>query len=429
MQGGAYMFQSLSFCIGNKTLLINDKVLSLGELTTQFLNITAEDFSTMHNLVMEARNSERLYAHTKKLSDWFDTNELYIKLDKMMCKHPCLALLKGDDSILRETKQLTGQISLFEDDRFEPSAYDYKIQKQIEKYEHYLKNPEMYNEENIPLVPPEKTPALLICCGNIKSKWNHYKSYCHKYTQILRELKSFNNTIYNFIEYKLSHLKKLNAENYAMALYDFFTADNSIKLVANPIAGTGIFSPTDFIKMHQFTRETTPGSGIFAFYDYYETETLQTLLKADFYHALRNGYIIRRCLYCKKYFLLKKAYHTKYCDSPLPDNPNKTCANRGYSLYRINESKRSDPRAHAVNRCLDRIRKDYQRDIIEYDDMQKLYDEVDNLYHEHNMYGLSSYEEFDELLQSKNLYPMFNVVRKTRPVGRPKKDIAKEDSK
>ena len=61
--------------------------------------------------------------------------------------------------------------------------------------------------------------------------------------------------------------------------------------------------------------------------------------------------------------------------------------------------------------------------------MQKLYDEVNNLYHEHNMYGLSTYEEFDELLQSKNLYPMFNVVRKTRPVGRPKKDIAKEDSK
>ena len=61
--------------------------------------------------------------------------------------------------------------------------------------------------------------------------------------------------------------------------------------------------------------------------------------------------------------------------------------------------------------------------------MQKLYDEVDNLYHEHNMYGLSSYEEFEELLQSKNLYPKFGVVRKTRPVGKPKKDIAKEDSK
>lgn len=376
--------------------------------------------------MLKARESENTYADTKNLSDWFNTNELYIQLDNMMCKYPCISYIKSDEKVLEEARALTGQLSLFDDDDFEPSEYDFNIHAQIENYKNYLTHPEQYDEEDIPPIPPEKTSALMICFGNIELKWEYYKNYCHKYTQFLNELKSFNNTIFNFIEYKLSHLKTLNAENFAMALCDFFTMDNAYKLVANPIAGTGIFSPTDFIKIHQFTRETYPGSGVYAFYEYYESKTLQALLKADFYNALKVGHLIRRCEYCHKYFLLKKAYHTKYCGNPAPDNPKKTCSQRGRRIRNIKELKKDDPRARSISRCFDRIDKDVSRRNIDPEKGEYLKDKVEELYYETKMSVGVSYDEFEEMLQTKNLYATYNVVRKSKPVGRPKKETIKE---
>ena len=56
-------------------------------------------------------------------------------------------------------------------------------------------------------------------------------------------------------------------------------------------------------------------------FEYYETEHLQTLLKLDFYKGLEAGHLIRKCELCGRLFLLQKDSHTKYCDSPNPDNP------------------------------------------------------------------------------------------------------------
>ena len=85
-------------------------------------------------------------------------------------------------------------------------------------------------------------------------------------------------------------------------------------------------------------RESAPDSGQFRIFEYYETEHLQTLLKLDFYKGLEAGHLIRKCELCGRLFLLQKGYHTKYCDSPNPDNPRYSCAQLGYRTRGVKET-------------------------------------------------------------------------------------------
>jgi hypothetical protein len=149
-------------------------------------------------------------------------------------------------------------------------------------------------------------------------------------------------------------------------------------------------------------------------------ELLQAFLKVDFYKSLQAGYIIRKCEYCGRYFLLKKAYHTKYCDLPNPDDPKHTCAQLGYHYAGVKEAVGDNPKAQALRRCCLRIDKDFRRGIISADEKQRLYDKAKDLLHTARVNPNVSNDKFEKSLESKNLYPLCNVVRKTNPRGRPK---------
>lgn len=435
------MFGSISFCIGDKHIEINGKKFSLGKLTTEFLNLPKSEYSAMRNQLKIARCKADKYTKSKQLSDWFEANEEYIKLDAMMCKYPCLALVKENTDIFFEARQLTAQISVFEDDDCELTDYDLEVQNKISAYENYLEHPENYGgtdkthlkdtdteelhtietpQPPIPEPPPEKTKALLVYPGNLTFKWQYYKSYCDAYAQALYDIASFNNTLYNYINYFLSTLKKLDANNYALALADFLNDPKADKLIANPIRGTGWFTANDKVVVRHIPRETTEGSGIYKIYQYYEVESLQALLKTDFYKALDAGYIIRKCEYCGRYFLLKKGYHTKYCDNPAPDNPKYTCAQLGYHRKGIKELQADNPKAQSLHRCYLRIDKDLSRGVITHKDKEKLYRTAQDLYYDATVHSGTSNEDFENQLASKNLYPLCNVIRKTKPRGRPK---------
>jgi hypothetical protein len=128
-----------------------------------------------------------------------------------------------------------------------------------------------------------------------------------------------------------------------MALDDLFNHPHAEKFIANPVEGSGYFTANDSVILRHMPRETFEGSGEYKIYQYYEVESLQALLKMDFYKALEVGYIIRKCEYCGRYFLLKKGYHTKYCDNPAPDNPKYTCAQLGYHCKGIKELQADNP--------------------------------------------------------------------------------------
>jgi hypothetical protein len=427
------LFGCISFCIGDKCIEINGKKLSLGDLTTEFLNLPKDKYAAMRKQLELAQSKAYKYIISKQLSDWYDANEEYIKLDAMICEIPCLDLVREETDIFEETRQLTAQISMFENDDCELTDYDLEVLNKITAYEDYLEHPENYGGTNkeffstvpqppIPEPPPEKTRALLVYPGNLDCKWEYYKNYCDAYAQSLYDIESFNNTIFNFIKFFLSSTEKMNADSYASALYDFFNFPRADKMIANPMRGTGLFTANDQVIMRHMPRETFEGSGIYKIYQYYEVESLQALLKMDFYKALESGYIIRKCEYCGKYFLLKKGYKTKYCDNPAPDNPKYTCAQLGYHRKGIKELQADNPKAQSLRRCYLRIDKDLSRGVITRKEKEKIYRTAQDLYYDATTKSGTYNEEFEQQLASKNLYPLCNVVRKTKPRGRPKSE-------
>ena len=201
---------------------------------------------------------------------------------------------------------------------------------------------------------------------------------------------------------------------------DFLNHPRADKFIANSFQNTGLYVNADQVTVRHIPRETVDGSGIYKIYEYYEVQTLQSLLKMDFYKSLEAGYVIRNCEYCGRYFLLKKGYHTKYCDAPSPNDPKHTCAQLGYHLNGIKDAVGDDPKAQSLRRCKLRIDKDFSLGIISDKDRERLYRKARDLYHAARVRPGVSNEEFEESLASENLYPLCHVERHAKKRGRPK---------
>lgn len=273
----------------------------------------------------------------------------------------------------------------------------------------------------MPESPPPKTRNLLIVPGDLEVQWAVYVKITVAYTSIVEDIRSFNSTIYAFIGLFLSKLEKMNPSNYAAALYDFLNHPSVDNLVATPWRGTGFYTNADPVMLKFIPKPVAPSSEEFQIYEYYEATSLQTLLKLDFYKALEAGHIIRRCEYCKRFFLLTRAYHTKYCDQPCPDKPQYTCAQVGrYTLGR-KEKMKDDPKLQSLNRCFRRIDQDVSRGIITDSDREILKKEAKHLHRQAFIRSGTTNEELEEMLRTENLYPRCGVIRNTNPVGRPRK--------
>jgi len=246
------------------------------------------------------------------------------------------------------------------------------------------------------------------------------------YHYIISDIVSFIRTIQNFISQHLQHLITLNPENYAAALYDFLHREDNYKVIANPLSGTGDFHEKEPVMLKYVPRETEPGSDQYKIYEQYETNIFMTLLKTDFYKALEAGHLIRRCQFCKKYFITTKGYHTKYCSNTIPGRPDITCRQMAYSLGNPKELAADDPIFRAYYRCKMRIRQDCTRGCIEKDDKIKLLKTAKDLVFNATIKPDISVAELEDKLATANLYKKCNVVRKANPVGKPKKEITTE---
>ncbi len=439
------MYESIFFTVGKKTIELYGKEFTLGELTTQVLNIPVEEYKSMRELLEQAQSAVQEYEKSKDISSWEAANDFYIRLDAMLCKYPIFAHLKHGDPILDEASALLSDLIATGNHDFELSEKDVAVQNLIDTYEDYLLHPGDYGGEivseftdvrsgekritkspmpAIPQSPPPKTRNLLIVPGDLKLKWTVYTRLTSAYSFLLEDIRSFNNTIYSFIGMFLSKLEKLNPSNYAAALYDFLSHHSIDKLAATPWRGTGHYTNADPVMLKFIPKPVAPGSDNFQIYEYYEASSLQTFLKLDFYKALKTGHIIRRCEYCKRFFLLTRAYHTKYCDQPCPDKPEYTCAQVGRNTLGRKEKMKDDPRLQALNRCFRRIDQDVSRGIITDEERKILKKKAKHLHRQSFLRSGTTYEELDEMLQSGNLYPLCGVIRMSNPVGRPRKKKA-----
>ncbi len=422
------MFTSISFYIGEKVLGLNDREYPLGELTAEVLNISPEEYQKLQQMLDKALDSVDHYEDKHQMRDWFHANEEMIRLHDALCRHRIFRLIQDRPEVLYEARTLTEQYSLFPQEDFVLGEQDKDLLLSIAEYQAYLDHPERYGGEQstgeslppIPPEPPEKTRVLLIEPGPLKAKWEFYKNYCLNYSAILTDIASVCQTLRAFIRMGLSHLDRLTPDNYVAALHGFLFHERAHKWIANPVDGTEFYTRMDDVRLHLIPRETSPGSGVFKVYEYYEADRLQTMLKLDFYKALEAGYLIRRCENCGRYFLLRKGYHTKYCDLPNPTNPKYTCAQLGYRLRGVKEEAEDSPLTQALYRCFQRIDKDKSRDNITAEERELLREKAQELYHTARTKPGTSYESFNTSLSKEKLYPLCGVERKSRPRGRPK---------
>ena len=434
------MFWSIAFYIGEKTLDLNGHSFPLGELTAEVLNITPDEYHKLRRMLTKAVRKMANYEKSHQIQDWFDANEQMIKLHRSLVRHRVFQLLQETEGILSEARVLTEQYSFFQEPE-DLEARDLEIAAAIGDYEDYLEHPEEYGGDDfigaqlgdgfyeipvprppIPPEPPEKTRALLICLGSLQAKWAYYRQCCMRYGDLLEDISSVCQTLQAFIRMGISSLDKLSPDNYLAALHEFLYSERSYKWIANPLEGTGFYTAIDDVRLQLVPRETSPDSGTFKVYEYYEATRLQTMLKLDFYKALEAGHIIRKCENCGRYFLLQKGYHTKYCDLPNSDNPKYTCAQLGYRLRGIKEDAEGSPLAQALYRCYQRIDKDRSRGVITAEERTKLREKAQELYHQARTKPGTTYEAFDTSLAKERLYPRCGVERKRRPRGRPKRE-------
>lgn len=401
------MFQSVIFYVGKKSVTIYEKEFVLGEIAAQVLNISPDEYHSMKSVLTDAKQAVHSYEQTEDISFWAQANEHYKALDAMLCRWHVLGHLKANQHLFDNTKELLDDIMLTGNRDFLLDDEDSDLGS-------------LFARDDIDEWQIRR--SLLISPGNLNVKWITYLNYVKPYADILADIASFNTTIRWFISYFLSTLDKLNPGNYARALYSFFNHPGADKMIANPIRGSGNYTLADAVLLRYVPMPVSPDSDEYQIVEYYEADSLQTLLKIDFYKALEAGHVLRRCEYCKRYFLLTKAYHTKYCDQPCPDDPRYTCAQMGFRYRKQAEKKEDDPKAQSLQRCLRRIDQDVSRGIITDEERQKLRAKAKELFHQARIRSGTTNEEFETMLRSENLYPACNVIRKTRPRGRPKKE-------
>lgn len=374
------MYRTILFYVGKKSIILNEQSFTLGQLTTEILNISPQKFQRMRVVCFHAEDEINCYIQTKDADHWRKANLFLLTLDRQLREYQLFRLIKEQPCVLSETETFLDRL----------------LQQTLADFDP---------------VPPEE----------LEYQWNAFRETFNVYNNILGNIASFSNTIQYFVQYYLSSLKKLDPENYAAALYDYLKDATDAQIIVDTPA-QDYFSNVDPVMLRFVPRETEPGAGEYQIFEYYEVDNLQTLLKMDFYRALGAGHVIRRCGYCRRYFLLTKGYHTKYCDNPSPDNPKYTCAQLGYRHTGMKEAAKNDPKKQALLRCYQRLNKDVSRGKLTSEQRDILYAKAEDLHYEARTSPEITFEVFDTSLATENLCQLCNTTRTAGKAGRPKKN-------
>ena len=410
------MFKKLVFYVGNKCLEVNGQRFSLGEISRDILNFPEDKYKKILDIYKNAFRYCEKYKETEDEEYLFKANKYYLKLDELVQTLPIVKLIHNDPDILYNAREYTTQISLSYNEEF-VKAEEAEIDEFIKIANEFL---EKHAEETGDI---KTTVEDFISKEVLKGKpdMKEYYEYVMDYHYIISDIISFIKTIQNFISQHLQHLIMLNPENYAAALYDFLHREDNYKVIANPLSGAGDFHEKEPVMLKYVSRETEPDSDQYKIYEQYETNIFMTLLKTDFYKALEAGHLIRRCQFCKKYFITTKGYHTKYCNNTIPGRPDVTCRQMAYSLGNPKELAADDPIFQAYYRCKMRIRQDCTRGRISPEDKKVLLKKADNYVFDAAVKLNISIETLEDQLSTANLCKECKVERKANPVGKPKK--------
>ena len=394
------------FYIHGSTIEYGGTLFDAGELTTDILNLGPREYAPFHDQLQHILSLAKQYESMQDRGIWWELNGCLMELRSQLSKYRVFQiLLKDDQQLFQEAQQYTEQFSFLPEEEIDcPMTTS-------EQWEDAAAQ-----EEEDQTIPPQ----LLIYPGSRREKWLYYRKQIDRYQRYLEEVAAFNPTVHNFINFVLSKLEHNSSENYAAALYQFYNDERLVeKLIVNPMGlEHAFYQKYDHCVVSYVPRELPDGK--FAICQEHTTDSLQMLLKADYMTALNAGYNIRRCIVCKKYFLVRSGAHVLYCEGQCPLDERFTC--RQYGSYEIQkELARDVPKIKAKITAFNRIRKDYQRGIITEEEMRRLKDAVrDRLFDALSSSDISN-EDFERSISSQHLYPICRVARQARPRGRPRK--------
>ena len=235
-----------------------------------------------------------------------------------------------------------------------------------------------------------------------------------QYAQIVSDIYAFNQTMFWFIDQGLMRLKKLDSENFAAALYDFYTHPSLPKMMVMPFfdKNSRPFTVFDHISVRYVPREIPSLPDNYAIYEVYSVEYLQAFLKMDFMKALMAGHTFRRCKNCKQFFLLTQGYKTDYCDRPLAGNPKRTCRQQGAKNI-AKEKAKNNPVLQCHNRAYRRITADKHRGNITETDWRRAKQRLADL-RDMATSGRLRDAEMERLASSDELYAYLGIERNTK---------------
>lgn len=369
------MFNDICFYVKGNMIEVNGQEFLLGEPSESCMNISPSEFEEIYD---KYRSAEYIMNHEinaeKDISveyippskeNWGRLNSMMVEIDTALKKHKIFQVLDTQNAVefFKGFTDMDGTIM---------------------------------NSEN----------------------WELYYKTASLYKPMIDDIFNFNKTMYYFVNDFLSHLKKLDPENFAAAYYDFLTNPMAYKMTANPIMNEYMsYTSADFLEMNMIPKEITDGCGEYVIAEYYHVDRLQSFLKVDFLKGLMAGHHIRRCKHCGRFFLMTKGYKTRYCDKPAPENPRFTCNQMAYRTVRIKEENADNPKYQSYRRCLNRVMRSYQRKVIDGKQKSVLLRQAEELYHRAMTSPEFSNEEFEQQMQSENLYKLcgFDVPKRGRP--------------
>ena len=419
---------SIIFYIYDKCIELNGKQFSAGELTADFLNISSDEYYQMHRCMTPITELSEEYEKSKGKDRLWEINNNMEQLCNLLRRYTVFNVLLGEDEeiFFSVFRRLTEQYDLFS--AAERTASKSERLQQIRFLADKFFCREDDSSERVDLFALHTTDdenkaaffnELYRMLGVTGEAWSQYKEHIERYKSYLHDIRAFNGTICNFINFRLSKLEHNSPEDYAAALYAFYNDERTAeKLIVNPIRNNGdCYRLYDDYNLSYVPRELLDGKVVIS--QKHMTDSVQALLKADYMLALNSGYNIRRCVVCNRYFLLKSGAHALYCDGASPYDPRYSC--RQFGTFEIQkELARDNPKIAAKNRAFARIDQDRKRGNISRDDCRKVKDHVRDMLYEALRTADYSVDEFERKLESDSLYKACNVQRVKKARGRPR---------
>lgn len=425
---------SIIFYTYGSTLELYGQQFTAGMLTADLLNLSPDEYRPMSKHMKQVTSLAEEYEQSGNIELWWKLNEELAALCGVLRRYAVFRLLldESEDAFFSVIREITEQLNVFPAEGQAPTAEAQK--KQFERVANQFSERGEYAP--LDLFHPseadlEKGKAfyyeLLRAFGPTKDTWRDYQKHLDRYALYLHDIRAFNETIRNFIQFSLSKLEHNSPEEYAKALYGFYNDERiAEKLIVNPIRSNGdCYTTHDAYELSYLPRPLPDGS--VAICQEHVTDSLQALMKADFMLALNSGHNVRRCIICGRYFLLKSGVHALYCEGACPHAPGYTCRQFG-SVEVQKELARNIPKVKVKVTAFSRITKDMQRGAISQEDARKAKDYVRDLLYDALRDADTSVEAFEESVSSENVYQHCGITRTVNPRGRPPKKKAGEQS-